>query len=101
MGAETPLPLEKITRLLKGMGEAPDGQLDGTYAKECAQFAKEEHDLPETLRFVRDIQDKCVFTGGASPFVMRMWSIMLEGQTPERDEEKAERRAALERWAAP
>lgn len=99
MGAESPMTLEQMTKLLTGMGSAPDGQLDATFAAQCAAFAKEEHDLPETLRFVRDMRDKCVFVAGASPFVMRIWNHMLEGQTPETDEEKAERRAALEHWA--
>lgn len=90
--------LDVLTGILGEMGNAPDGQLDRSYAKECRVFVAEKHDLPETLRFIRDLRDKCVFTAGGSDFVMQIWSMMLS-EYPEPEEEKAERRKELEKWA--
>ena len=87
--------LEKLTELLAGMHDAPDGQLDKLYAKRCADFAKARHDLEETLEFIRDTRDWCVFTSGASGFVMQMWNFMLEDY-PEPDNVKKMRRAKLD-----
>jgi len=87
--------LEKLTELLAKMHDAPDGQLDKLYAKRCATFAKEGHTLEETLEFIRDTRDWCVFTSGASGFVMRLWDCMLEDY-PEPDNVKKVRRAKLD-----
>lgn len=90
--------LETLTQLLLGMAEAPDTQLDKHFAAECGAFAKEGHDLEETLRFIRNMRDKCVFAAGGSTFVMNLWNYMLD-EYPETEEAKAERRKELERWA--
>ena len=87
--------LVKLTGLLAAMHEAPDTQLDKQYAGECSVFAKEGHDLEETLEFIRNTRDWCVFTSGASGMIMQMWSFMLE-HYPEPDNVKKVRRAKLD-----
>lgn len=90
--------LDKLTELLKGLGEAPDGHLDKQYSAQCRQFTSQTHDLPETLRFIRNLRDKCVYTAGGSNFVMMLWNFMLS-EYPEPEEEKDERHKELKRWA--
>ena len=92
---EKRLPLEKLTEFLAGLHDAPDSQLDKLYADRCADFAKENHTLEKTLEFIRDTRDWCVFTSGASGFMMRVWSILLE-EYPEPDAVKKARRAKLD-----
>ena len=87
--------LEKLTGLLAAMHDAPDGELDKIYAKRCADFAKEGHNLEETLEFIRDTRDWCVFTSGASSTIMILWNFMLEDY-PEPDDVKKARRAKLD-----
>lgn len=86
--------LAELTRLVEGLGTAPDGQLDkGLTARIRAGVPD---NLDEMLRFIRNLRDECVFIGGASGFVMEVFSVMLR-HYPEPDDLQAERRKELHR----
>jgi hypothetical protein len=91
----TVLPLKTLLEMVSHMGEAPDGQLDKTLAAQCQSF--QGVTLEEVLRFTRDLRDKAVYIGGASPFVMHLFATLLEDQPEEDESAKVERRAELER----
>ena len=89
--------LERLREMLKGFGTAPDGHLAESFAKQCARFAEsEEHTLPETLTFLRNLRDNLVFCSGASSFVLQVINMMLEDY-PEPEDEMDERRSHLPR----
>lgn len=83
-----------LTALITGLATAPDGQLAKPLAQECKNFVFE--DETKTIRFLRDLRDKAVYTGGASMLVMSVFSTALNG-TSEPEEEMKTRRADLER----
>jgi len=75
------------------LGEASDGQLATPLAKQCTEFAKEDHSDEETTRFLRDLRDLCVHGAGASSFVMKTLAHLLPDEEPE--QEGKQRRSAL------
>jgi len=85
-----------LTTLITHLGRAPNGQLDKEFTELSREFVAEPQTLEETLKFIRNLQDECVFTAGASNVVMTLFALMLEGY-PESEEEKAARRVVLEK----
>ena len=53
-------------------------------------------DEAKTIRFLRDLRDKAVWSGGASSFIMGVFGIALDAKPEPEDEMKA-RHADLER----
>lgn len=86
--------LNVLMKLVRGLGEASDTEIDGTFALRCAHLP-EASTLDEVLDFLRDLRDECVYCAGASNFVMRLLGYMLE-EYPESEAAKTTRRAKLE-----
>lgn len=92
---KTPLyGLSKLRGILEEFSKAPHSQLDKRYAAQCGVFAKERHNLEETLEFIRNTRDWCVFTSGASEVIMTFWNLILQDY-PEHDGVRELRRAKL------
>jgi hypothetical protein len=87
--------LEKLREIMVGFGDAPDGHLDKAFAKQCAHLP-EDISLEDMLKFIRNMRDECAYCAGASDFVMRFLSILLDDY-PESEEDKKARRSRLRR----
>lgn len=72
-------------------GEAPESQLDKKLSKECREFIGDD-----PVRFLRNLQDKCVHYGASSDFVIRAIDILLSTEI-ESETEKQQRRVTLEK----
>jgi hypothetical protein len=75
---------------------APPTQLDEKGARECADFIA-RYDAGEdvdSIRFARNLRDKCVRYSWSSGFVIQVLSAMLTDH-PETDEEAEARRAEI------
>lgn len=84
-----------VRRMLIGsLAEAPDGHLAEPLAKSCGAFRYESDE--QAIRFLRDLRDKAVYTGGASPMVMHLFSMALD-DVPESEEDRDQRHRELER----
>ena len=81
--------------LISKLAEAPDGMLAIPLAQECLNFKYEGDE--EALKFLRDLRDKAVHTGGASDFTMQMFHVTLDLPHPEPPEERKARQSELER----
>lgn len=86
--------LDALRDLMNHLGAAPDGQLDKMFTARIR--ATEFTDLDQTLKFLRNLRDECVYCAGASGFVMQLFSMVLEDY-PEPQDVMDERRAELER----
>lgn len=87
--------LDHLKVMIAKLGDAPDGQLDKMFARRCGSFP-EDATLEDTLRFLRNLRDECVYCAGGSGFVMTLFNCLLEDY-PESEDGMAERRAELER----
>ena len=81
--------------LINKLGEAPDGMLATPLAKECLEFKYEGDE--KALKFLRDLRDKAVHSGGASGFTMQLFHVTLDIPHPEPPEERKARQDELER----
>jgi hypothetical protein len=73
------------------LGEGSDRQIDIKLAEECKDFKGSD-----PIRFLRDLRDKCVRYGASSGFVIRAISTILSTVPEETEEQKEERRMAIE-----
>lgn len=81
---------DTLRETIQHLALAPEGQLAEPLAQECRIF--EYTDAETARRFLRNLRDKAVYTGGASPFVMQI----LTGVCDNPPEPKAEE--DLETW---
>lgn len=82
-------------KIIRTLGELSDAQLATPLAKQCTEFAQEDHSDEETTRFLRDLRDLCVHYGGASSFVMAAIAALLPIPDSEPEEDCKQRRASL------
>lgn len=94
--------MKDLKTLIEMIAKASDSQLDTMLTKECTEFLQrrqgwtwEEND-PQALKFLRDLRDKAVFGGGASGFMMGVFSIAVD-HPPESEAERHARQDELER----
>jgi hypothetical protein len=71
------------------LGKAPDSQLDKILSKECREFSGDD-----PVRFLRNLQDRCVYFSGSSEFVIKAIDLLLNKEI-ESDPEKQNRRTDL------
>jgi hypothetical protein len=90
----TPYLIDSIHGFIRAFGEASDNQLAAALSKKCAEFPPDAS-LDDSLVFLRDLRDECVFIGGASHFMMTAIAILVEGY-PETEEAMNARRTALD-----
>ena len=83
--------IEEMTKFVNMLGEGSDNDIDIALAAECREF-----NGPDPVRFLRDLRDKCVRYGASSAFVIKAISAMLSVEPEETEEEKEERRLAIE-----
>ena len=83
--------IEEMTKFVNMLGEGSDNEIDTALAVECKEFSG-----PDPARFLRDLRDKCVRYGASSAFVIKAISAMLSTVPEETEEEKEERRLAIE-----
>jgi len=81
--------------LISDLADAPDGQLATPLAQECMNFKYEGDE--QALKFLRDLRDKAVHTGGASDFTMQLFHVTLDIPHPESPEDRKARQTELER----
>ena len=74
------------------MGQAPESQMDTALAEECQRF-----DGKDPVRFLRDLRDKCVWSG-SSEFCVIAISAILSKEPEETIEARDARHAELDRW---
>jgi hypothetical protein len=84
----------KYDEFIRLMGEAPESQMDAILAKECKEF---DYVNGDRVRFLRDLRDKCVFTG-SSEFCVLAITVMLSKEPEETMEESDLRHAELDLW---
>jgi hypothetical protein len=85
--------MSDLRDFIEAFGQAPETQMDANLAKECRDF-----DGDDPVRFLRDLRDKCVFSG-SSEFCVKAISIALSNEPEETKEERDARHKALEQWA--
>lgn len=81
----------KYLDLIILLGQAPKSQLDEKFSKECREFSGDD-----PVRFLRNLQDKCVFCSGSSGFLIQVIDHVLANEV-ESKEEANTRRKALEK----
>lgn len=86
--------LDQLNLIVRHLGTTSDRQLDPIFAKRC-QDLPEGISLDEILKFIRNLRDECVFSAGASDFMMTLFNCLLEDY-PEPEDVKKLRRAELE-----
>lgn len=79
----------KYLEFIAVLGDAPDSQLDCKLSKECREFKGDD-----SIKFLRNLQDKCAFFSGSSGFVINAIDISLR-DTPESEIDKILRRNDL------
>jgi len=78
--------------MIKYLGTCPSEQLmDNYYTQQCRDY-----DGDDPVRFLLDLRDDLVYSGGCANAVLIILSAALDA-TPETDEEKRIRRTALEK----
>lgn len=66
--------------ILQKLTEAPDGQLAQPLADRCRAHIDGNTEFEDPVLFLADLRDRAVHTGGASVFVMHLFSLAVEGQ---------------------
>jgi len=82
---------ESMIKFIHMLGEGSDREIDTRLAKECREF-----EGTDPIRFLRDLRDKCVRYGASSSFVIKAISAALSTVPEETEEQKEERRMAIE-----
>lgn len=82
-----------LDNLIRTFGSAPETQMDANLAKMCRDF---DFETGDTVRFLRDLRDLCVFSG-SSEFCVLALSAALSDEPAETAEEKATRHAVLDK----
>lgn len=81
-----------LLTLIDQFGDAPKNQIDEAFQSECRGFDKTTGD---PVQFLRDLQDKMVYAGGCSDFVIKAVSAALSFYPEEDPKKQALRRANL------
>jgi hypothetical protein len=85
---------EGLREFIKMLGNFSDITLDTAYTKQCREF-----EGGDPIRFLRDLQDKCVRYGASSDFIVSAISVALSGHPEESTEERFRQIEANERAA--
>lgn len=81
----------KYLEFISLLGQAPKSQLDEKFSKECREFSGDD-----PVRFLRNLQDKCVFYSGSSGFLIQVIDHILTNEVESKKEANA-RREVLEK----
>lgn len=79
-----------LFEFIRLLSEAPETQIDPTYTQEMRNFLRGD-DLRDPVLFLRNIQDRMVFTSGCSDFTIIAITAMLSSYPESPDEAKKRR----------
>lgn len=94
------MPMEHHVRmnLVAVMATAPDSQIATPLTRACGMFAAREQTSTECVRFLRNLLDAMVHTGGGSTVAVLVVEAALHGEPAEDPAEQDARRERL--WEA-